>query len=196
MTKSAKIILIIVIITILAVLGYILFWPEKPVDNGNVPPDDTGIDTSDWQTYMNEEYGFEVKYPKTWTIVENLDSFIPVFDAENQNIKLGFGIFNNQDMLTLDDWVEKEDFFELKQYEDPESYIAHGLTGQPETLKINDFEAIIYSGGASGGGKFETTLISKDDKVIVIAYSLPPYSSEKNIENKFKSIINSFNLIK
>lgn len=26
------------------------------------------IDTSDWKTYMNEQYGFEVKYPRDWTV--------------------------------------------------------------------------------------------------------------------------------
>ena len=28
----------------------------------------TAIDTSDWKTYRNEEYGFEVKYPVDWVI--------------------------------------------------------------------------------------------------------------------------------
>lgn len=35
---------------------------ETPVQTEPENP----IDTSDWKTYRNEEYGFEVKYPKEW----------------------------------------------------------------------------------------------------------------------------------
>ncbi len=39
------------------------------------------IDTSDWKTYRNEEYGFEVKYPKEWNIKKSMIGGVsPVFD--------------------------------------------------------------------------------------------------------------------
>ncbi len=31
------------------------------------------IDTSDWQTYTNEEFGFVVKYPKNWEVIEDVE---------------------------------------------------------------------------------------------------------------------------
>ena len=30
------------------------------------------IDTSDWETYTNEEYGFSIKHPSGWTIKEEV----------------------------------------------------------------------------------------------------------------------------
>lgn len=34
------------------------------------------IDTSNWKTYKNEKYGFEIKYPKSWVMAEVNSGFV------------------------------------------------------------------------------------------------------------------------
>ena len=70
--------ILIVIILAAAVGGGILgyrYWciQEYEVRIPEIKP--PGIvfenETADWKTYRNEEYGFEIKYPKEWLIIED-----------------------------------------------------------------------------------------------------------------------------
>ncbi len=44
---------------------------EPTVDVSIQAETEDPIDTSDWKTYRNEEYGFEIKYPKEYILEEN-----------------------------------------------------------------------------------------------------------------------------
>ncbi|MBI2100942.1 MAG: hypothetical protein HYT47_02900 [Candidatus Vogelbacteria bacterium] len=42
---------------------------EPPASAAIIYDSETGVDTSNWQTYRNEEYGFEFRYPDEWKII-------------------------------------------------------------------------------------------------------------------------------
>lgn len=76
------------------------------------------VDISDWQTYRNEEYGFEVQYPegreiKEYSITDDNDSFninrkSIVFPIGNEfKYVMHLNLWKNPDKLALVDWLKK-----------------------------------------------------------------------------------------
>lgn len=125
MSKSILSVLIIAIVAIILVAGYFLFVQgnegntnnaNTAVANQNVNTANTNtssdgnantntiisdIDTSDWVTYTNEEYGYSIRIPSDWTVEDiglidnpNLsgDAKFVRFLSENNDRKLELGI--------------------------------------------------------------------------------------------------------
>jgi len=89
MSKKQLTIFIISCVILLALIGGWVFWylTRPSLQQDNQPTAETEdqkskiinlkseIDTSDWQTYRNEEYRFEVKYPKGWELDEEYKQY-------------------------------------------------------------------------------------------------------------------------
>src|SRR3989338_4260730 len=65
----------LLVVILLATAGYFIFSkrPVKPVEI-QTEPTSQQIHTSGWETYRNEEYGFEVQYPGGWSVYS--DKFV------------------------------------------------------------------------------------------------------------------------
>jgi len=81
-----------------------------------VSPQPQTIDTSTWQTYRNEEFGFEMEFPDGWTIVESLSDWttkgVRDIGFNDENSEAGFAIqqYSNPKNLSFDEWWDESTF--------------------------------------------------------------------------------------
>ena len=121
---TKKIIIITTILTISAISG--CFWYVQTVKeqrnnivnndenleakeniwdaNISTPSIEEEMDISNWQTYRNEEYGFEIKYPRSWTMVQKEN-----YQSDNKKTFVCADFFPDQCPVAvlLDDTEEK-----------------------------------------------------------------------------------------
>jgi hypothetical protein len=67
--KSKQILFLIIVLSIIAVAFLIWqFWPENTTPTPTTSPSPTPVvdETADWQTYVNYNYDFDIRYPENW----------------------------------------------------------------------------------------------------------------------------------
>ncbi len=167
------------ILIVILGLGYVIYRQYK---NGDVK------NTADWQTYKNEEFGYSVNYPNTWTFREfpstksgaGFRSLSSVEDIASECINIDArGTAENEYNAPFEEYVKKATVVEIQNYE-----------------KLNSIKSITTDSGLIG---YETTwtykVINGQEKV-----SLPiTYFENKKIvqvgdnQLKYKTVQISLN---
>jgi len=97
--KTALILGLGIIVAIAAGYGvYVLRSYQQPASSSqpttsyNLPPTSSEVDISDWKTYRNEEFGFEIRYPSDAQVRETkfADSVFGV-SIIHKNANMGYG---------------------------------------------------------------------------------------------------------
>jgi len=134
------------------------------VDNTNVNTNtesDQAVDTSDWLTYTNEEHGFSVSYPESWSIMSE-------YDAETQEI-----ILNDESSAF---WLTVTS--QLNKHQDFTPGISIQFkTDEEVEVQINEYNDNGEGLSETKIGKYSATVYNKVDIVYEKATIVP----EKNL---------------
>ena len=124
----------------------------------------SSIDTSNWQTYRNEELGFEIKYPNDWRIESQDGSAIISCNSEWPNCAWSLTISTTND--ELNDFIQKYNKSDLLPNGDALSKIY-----KQEKLVFSGYPATKLIGTTALGIDNIFIFVSLINKKYVLSYS-------------------------
>jgi hypothetical protein len=141
------------------------------------------IDTSNWQTYKNNEYGFDIKYPQDWELDNNKNQFLIGSSKWREGLPEGGG-----GVEVLISNVSLKDY--IKEYESD-------LTGDGQPISKILSQQDYNLGGKMGTKLIGSTAIGIDQNIIFIPTAKGNFIiTFHDFDEKHLEILSTFNFIK
>jgi len=154
--------------------------PQTPVNqnqNTNTATTTEEIDTNDWQTYRNKEYGFELRYPNDYLIDKRYSMWESSSGAHN--LKEEWGVNK-----------EQETIFDISVYSEKE--MESILNNDPFEYKLTG-EKVMINNMVGEKLNYLRILIHKNNYAFII-YSSFMDSNGSDGYNEYKNILNTLKL--
>lgn len=155
----------------------------------------TVMDVTDWKTYRNEKYGFEVKYPSNFVLVTTYENLYP-----DQSFTHFYRTYDYQSMLKRKN-SEGPPVIQLAIYKNYGKFSAiewarqnsghSNFTGDYQSKIFIDHEVISYSWSGLGYGD-SIVLVDKDSAFV---FNVLYYDKTDPLRNDFPQIFSTFKFI-
>lgn len=197
--KIGAVVAVLLVLGYLASAKYLNFWPftisVAPISTPTLTLSETPDSFANWQTYRNEEYGFEFKYPAGWNVVQLTEFSNGVFEVNDKVIlpnsepsEYGIRVSVNK---RQDDIPLGEYFF---RFDPTQEYIRNAKEVHVDGIKgLQSFEVISENEPPAMGnvklnpGLFKNTMVFKNENRFSISTKGLNIEETNNIYNQFLS---------
>jgi hypothetical protein len=181
---NKNIILVIIIIVLASALGYFALIRKPETPSVATPADET----SNWKTYRNSKYEFEMSYPNEWLVEEKQDIVhfkrMDISQEEMERKQIGYPLtilIGSTSAESILDWFGNE--FSGRDQE---------LRPGKQSMTIGGVNGIKYSDPMSMGGCNETFAMIKNGKL----FRFLRHGSSCNYSDElFTNIISTFKFV-
>lgn len=183
--KYAQIIVVVLALVVVAGVGYV--WASRLADRREVrevisePAEeksggDEAIDTWDWKTYRDEEYGFNLKYPKGWKIIDSRDPnavFYAISPEEFFRV-MSVSIYENSNLPDI-----------LKRKSPPDQ----GMISSEKYVIVNNIKGVEQV--INGFGCFVNVFLPVKSDIFLVHYQADPTTCDNPNAPEFMTFLNN-----